>query len=345
MKQFLTYTFLGLNILLVGVCVLGFLAPLYEPSENKYVPVFGVVFPYIFLLHLLFIIIWLFLNKKFALLSILTLIIGYKSLARTIHFGSSIYQQNDEALVVSSFNVARNSFVKEEDWKDYIKHISSIYNNQVFAIQEGTPALFKALKSKYTKASLLTYDRKSIGFLTHLPVLKHGLLSFGSTANACSWADLSFRGKTIRIYNAHLQSNTISQSVQQITSTTDFDDKKSWSKLGRMIQKYNHASTIRLEQVKVLKQHIAACPYPVIILGDMNDVPQSHVYHHLSTDLQDAFLKKGFGMGATFAGNIPALRIDYSFLDKHWDVLSYQTIRSVYSDHYAISVQCQIRDL
>jgi endonuclease/exonuclease/phosphatase family metal-dependent hydrolase len=53
-------------------------------------------------------------------------------------------------------------------------------------------------------------------------------------------------------------------------------------------------------------------------------------------EMQDAFLKKGFGIGRTFSGLSPTLRIDYIFADEHFKVRQFNRVAKRYSDHYML---------
>ena len=46
----------------------------------------------------------------------------------------------------------------------------------------------------------------------------------------------------------------------------------------------------------------------------------SYTYFTVRGDMQDAFLKKGFGIGRTFSALSPTLRIDYIFADKNFKI-------------------------
>jgi endonuclease/exonuclease/phosphatase family metal-dependent hydrolase len=52
--------------------------------------------------------------------------------------------------------------------------------------------------------------------------------------------------------------------------------------------------------------------------------------------MQDAFLTRGSGIGRTFAGLAPTLRIDYIFTDKSFTINSFRKINSDLSDHYPV---------
>ena len=79
-----------------------------------------------------------------------------------------------------------------------------------------------------------------------------------------------------------------------------------------------------------------ASPYPVIICGDFNDVPNSYAYNTIGKGTHDAFTDKGTGIGRTYAGVSPTLRIDHIFADKHFNIEQYIRARKKISDHYPL---------
>jgi endonuclease/exonuclease/phosphatase family metal-dependent hydrolase len=59
--------------------------------------------------------------------------------------------------------------------------------------------------------------------------------------------------------------------------------------------------------------------------------------------MQDAFLKKGFGIGRTFTGLSPTLRIDYIFADHHFKIKQFNRIVKNLSDHYMLVADVQLK--
>jgi endonuclease/exonuclease/phosphatase family metal-dependent hydrolase len=85
------------------------------------------------------------------------------------------------------------------------------------------------------------------------------------------------------------------------------------------------------------KAFIDKSPYPYLFTGDFNDVPNSYAYFTIrDNDLQDAFLAKGFGVGRTFTGISPTLRIDYIFATKDFEILQFNRLAKNLSDHYML---------
>jgi endonuclease/exonuclease/phosphatase family metal-dependent hydrolase len=107
------------------------------------------------------------------------------------------------------------------------------------------------------------------------------------------------------------------------------DSRTIFSKLKRGI-------IYRKIQADIVKQVLEDSPYPFLFCGDLNDVPNSYTYFTIRGELQDAFLKKGIGVGRTFSSLAPTLRIDYIFADKNFAINQFNRVIKPYSDHYLI---------
>jgi endonuclease/exonuclease/phosphatase family metal-dependent hydrolase len=72
-------------------------------------------------------------------------------------------------------------------------------------------------------------------------------------------------------------------------------------------------------------------------------VPNSYTYFTISRKLQDAFLKRGFGIGRTFSGLSPTLRIDHILATKEFEVLQFNRLVKPLSDHYMIVADLRLK--
>jgi endonuclease/exonuclease/phosphatase family metal-dependent hydrolase len=77
-------------------------------------------------------------------------------------------------------------------------------------------------------------------------------------------------------------------------------------------------------------------PHPFIFCADLNDIPNSYSYATVRAGMQDAFLEKGSGIGRTFLGLSPTLRIDYVFADDRFEVRQFTRRKERYSDHFML---------
>jgi endonuclease/exonuclease/phosphatase (EEP) superfamily protein YafD len=92
-----------------------------------------------------------------------------------------------------------------------------------------------------------------------------------------------------------------------------------------------------------VREQLDKCPYPGIICGDFNDVPNSYTYYNIRGDWQDAFLKKGFGIGRTYVNISPTLRIDYILASPDLDILQCTRFINSYSDHHPVIADFKLR--
>ena len=154
--------------------------------------------------------------------------------------------------------------------------------------------------------------------------------------DALMHADLKVGDDTVRVYTTHLQSLQFGkEDYERINKIKEAEDgivsnsKTIFSKLKLAI---GHRSM----QADIIHEVLGNSPYPIIFCGDLNDVPNSYTYFTVKGNMQDAFIKKGFGIGRTFSALSPTLRIDYIFADRKFSVKQFNRVAKKYSDHYML---------
>ena len=177
------------------------------------------------------------------------------------------------------------------------------------------------------------------------PISKKGQIhSATSTINSCIWTDINIRGRTYRVYNLHMESNKITRTAERVMKEVNLQNKETWSGVKAIIKRYKSKAAVRIGHAERIREHMIDCPYPIILAGDFNDVPMSYLYHILGKGMKDSFKEKGFGIGTTFAGKIPALRIDYILADENFKVLDHEILKEEFSDHYPIKSVVEYSD-
>ena len=124
--------------------------------------------------------------------------------------------------------------------------------------------------------------------------------------------------------------------AETMAENASLKEKKTWIAIKGMLGRYRKAAKTRQVQAQEIAEQVRQSPYPVILCGDLNDVSQSRVYHILRAGLQDAFLQRGSGLGITYAGSLPALRIDMIFADTTLEILRCKTGKTGFSDHQPV---------
>ena len=156
-------------------------------------------------------------------------------------------------------------------------------------------------------------------------------------SNHCIYTDIQKEDNIFRVYNLHIGSIQVQDDEYDLFSSLPNNletDKTERSK--RLIGRLVGAFKTRSKQVDDIITHASSSPYPVIICGDFNDTPISNAYHKFYSKYSDAFLSAGNGIGTTYAGRIPANRIDFIFHDDAFNASNFSIQNEVLSDHRAI---------
>jgi endonuclease/exonuclease/phosphatase family metal-dependent hydrolase len=177
-----------------------------------------------------------------------------------------------------------------------------------------------------------------LAIFSRLPIVGRGEISFGRlTQNHAMWVDVvgPGRGDTVRIFNTHLQSMSLDEGdiVAAGSSRAGFE-RKGRGLLGRFVR----GAAARAWQADTLVAHVRRSPYPVLLAGDLNDLPYSYAYSQLASELQNAWATVGFGLGNTYHGRLPPLlRIDQQFAGPQWQVLACRIHSEIpYADHFPV---------
>jgi endonuclease/exonuclease/phosphatase family metal-dependent hydrolase len=356
------------NITVVLLFLLSCLAPFVDPRGWWFISFLGLAFPFLLILTVLFLIGWLILLRpRFALLSFCALLIGYKSIVVFFAFhipGSFRYNREAGTIRIVDWNVARFIEMKRNNNKGSQTRTKMIellrqQNADILCLQE----FFHSFDSTYYAniddiSKELNYpywfyshdvdgDKHFTGniIFSRFPIVDSGLIRFPrpTLPEALMHADIKVNGDTIRVYTTHLQSLQLGKSdyerLGEIKNAEDSILENSKTILSKLKRGFTHRSI----QAEIIKEVLGDSPYPVIFCGDLNDVPNSFTYTTVRGGMQDAFLKKGFGIGRTYAALSPTLRIDYIFADVDFSVRQFTRIIKNYSDHYTIVADLSLR--
>ena len=155
------------------------------------------------------------------------------------------------------------------------------------------------------------------------------------------YADVIIKGKRIRFINVYLEPFQLHKSMVKPTEDLEENGTKAKSLVRRFMPVFKKHE----EQVQILKSFIEKSPYPVILAGDFNSVPNSYEYYTISGVLKDCFLESGKGFGTSFHDYKIPIRIDYVFSSENLKSTYYQVDRShKLSDHYPVLVKFSLKD-
>lgn len=328
-----------LNTMLLIATMLGYAASYIDPTEQSLPQVFGLFMPWLLLLNLVFVLFWSSVRKKWVLLPLLTLLLGIGQITRFVGFHFS--KQNDPtAILVCSYN--SESYNRSNHLETFVNQVPELSAVDVLCLQEISEDHLQGLQQNITLPNSHFFKGKVI--LTSHPILAKGHLQFDQSVNGCLWIDMDYNGTIIRVYNVHLHSNQISREAETIVDNINSNKAQAWSKIKLMVHNYREAGAVRSTQVKEILLHIEQSPHPVILGGDFNDTPFSYTYQQFEHELQDQFKNNGLGIGTTFAGGLPSLKIDYIFADNNFEGLSHRIVKTKISDHFPLLSYLKLKD-
>lgn len=337
-EKFISLTGISVTIILLASWLAGFI----NPQQNWVVSILCLVFPYIFLLGMIFAFLGL-LIKNSKSWGLIVLLISTSSTFRKSFFNQSFHT----AIQSASFDLMTHNIGSSLDgnkkltWAFYQKINADIYCLQEWNEFTTARTIKDSLFRHYT--SSIKYINNPWPIFSKFPILTAGELRSKAKGNGATWANIVYGKDTIRIYNVHLVSNRISGQTEELLNAETIKSKNSVRRILDVLKRYRNASTLRVDQAKILKQHMIRSPYPVILAGDFNDIPSSYIYRQLQKGLDDSFLQAGSGMAYTYAGKLPFLHIDHILYDPDFECQNLQIKRTAYSDHFPVKVKIGIK--
>jgi endonuclease/exonuclease/phosphatase family metal-dependent hydrolase len=352
---------LFLNYFFIVCLLISYLAPFVSPENFTFIAFFGLAYPVLAVINLLFVFYWLIFWKKKFLLSLLTLLAGWFILSNfwsiNIHH---ITPDKKKEIKVMSYNVrlfdlynrpfnigTRNKMfdlVKDESpdiicFQEFYKDDSNTFNTLDTLLQ-----LQKA-KNYHAEYTVTVLDKYHFGMATFttFPIVNRGKVDLSSTSNnTCIYTDIKINSDTIRVYNMHLQSIHLSTVVYKDPKIKFETQEIFENETKNILQRLGTAFSKRAPQADLIAEHMRSCRYPLIICSDLNDTPSSYTYRTVKGNFIDTFKESGMGFGATYAGVIPFLRIDYIFHSPALIADNFNIIPEKLSDHYPICCTIEI---
>ena len=314
------YISIVLTSILAGVTIAGTFVGNAAPDSFKFMPFIGLILPILLLANLASVIYWTIRWRCWVFIPLIAIFSnwGYMSCVLQSPFfspaSSPMVKMNvytPGVLTVATYNV--DAFNHEHTGYS-CKEIASYMRNlqadilcfQEFGINDefGIDSIYAALSNwpyHYIPSSPEGKNLLQLAVFSRYPIKEEHLIIYPDSKNCSLACDIEINGRTIRLFNNHLQ-------------TTDFRK--------------------RAVQADLLKQLIAASPYPTLVCGDFNSLPSSYVYHTIKGDkLQDGFQRSGHGYMYTFKYFKHLLRIDYILHSPELNSTDYFSPDLNYSDH------------
>lgn len=357
-----------LNLVVAILFLLGCYSSYFDPKHWWEFGFLTLAIPYLLVFLIAFIFIWLFFKPEFTLISILAIALAWYPIQDIIPLRppyTFALIKKPGTLRIMSWNVENFDIVdhkKHPEIKDKMINLINEYQPDIACFQEmiageDKKAIYNAADFAkklgfndyhYSYNIKLDYDphhHYGIIIYSKLPVINRETISYppGNYNSIFQYIDVVYNDDdTLRIFNVHLQTLKLNDNRRYLDNPSlksDSDIIQSKSVLSKLKAGFITHSI----QAKHIREELNKSPYPILLCGDFNDVPKSFAYETIGRNLQNAFVKKGSGIGRTFFSISPTLRIDNIFVDKKFKVEQFTRVRQVLSDHFPIITDIKIR--
>jgi len=373
LRKFTHRLFIILNSLVVLLFLLACANIFLHPGRWWLISLLGLFFPYLLMLVGCFFIVGLFIRsfRRWALMSLVALLLGWPNIRHflAMHPGNHFNpDRQPRSLRILTWNVRSfDDFVTKK--RPLLRHrpkmLDFIGGQQadVLCLQEFYEPLTRhGLESNITYIQTqLHYPyyffsrdyikpglyEAGVAIFSRYPIIDTLLQEFSRpygfhTTESLIAADILAGNDTIRVFTTHLQSVLFGSKefhdIEIIKNVNDSIVGASRSIARKLRDAFRH----RGDQAEEVRATLDKSPYPGIICGDFNDVPNSYTYATIRGNWQDSWLQKGFGIGRTYVNISPTLRIDYILADPRFNVLQCRKVPLPWSDHNPVEADLEL---
>jgi endonuclease/exonuclease/phosphatase family metal-dependent hydrolase len=363
LRNFLRFLFIAINLIAGLGLVLACYGNKLDQEKFWFVNLAALSTIYLLLLLLLMMLGWLFVKPKRAFISLIAFIICWSPLKNVVglkfpeKFRFEKNSQDD--LRIMTWNVEHfglMDYKHHPEVKDSMIHCIRRYDPDIACFQEMTcsdsvpyainylPRIADSIRMPYyhyAYRSKFNFDKKhhfGIIIFSKYPLVNKKIFS-GNLQNyneIFQYADIARNRDTIRVFNLHLQTFKFNKENRIYLESPTMDDETDLRNSANVLHKIRKNAIRHKEQSDRIRQEIDKSPYPMIVCGDFNDVPNSYAYRTIGSGLKNAFRERGSGIDRTFSGISPTLRIDNIFCDDRFQVKQYDRMTRPYSDHYPV---------
>ena len=362
-----------LNIAVVIAYLFVCLVPFVNTGENWFIAIPGIIFPILFFVLIFFSIFWIFVKSKLLWVNLITIVLGIQQILavfsfhfptkfvsdkgpntlRVLQWNVMSWNQLDERKMIENGGHALRPMMMDEIKSQnadvlcfeefYESKDTSVFKSNIATISRmGFPFhYFVPVDNSHSQ------DESGVSIFSKFPIVDTASLSLNldKKGDHLIYADIKVKDKTFRIFATHLIPIKFGQWQNERQENEEIYGDAAGNSYGRILSKLINSYSFRYHQSELVGGKVAESPYPAVICGDFNDIPNSSTYFNVKGNLQDAFLKKGFWTGRTtrtsFGIISPTLRIDYILASRNFKVKQFQIIHVPYSDHFPVETDLQ----
>lgn len=343
------------NIIAALGLVVTTLAGVVEPSKNilpsvlayGYLPMLGV--------NIIFLLLWLFIGKWQFLVSTAAIAARFSFIGLFFQIGGTstvpAVEEHPNMVTLMSFNLHNfggNGLESVPNDSNALSFLALLREEQpqVLCLQEYAPVgglnvtdslvlmgynhFYGAHGSNENPSGTVVFSKLPITFVKKVDLQK-------------ILVEILVGDRPVRVLCVHMDSYAFDRDdhndIEQMAHLKiDSTSRRTMSKAKETVIRHE------MEWKEQLRPIVSECSLPLVMAGDMNDIPSSFLYSQISKYLDDSYRDKGLGFGTTYNGSFPRFRIDMVFHSKEFSTLSYHRLKTPLSDHYPVIVSLELND-
>lgn len=348
--RILGWLLLGVNALFVLALLVCAYSPYLHPAQYPMLSCAGLAFPVFLVSVIAFLVFWLVVRFKYAVLSLAALLCCLPAIRAYIPLNFADDEVPEGAIKFLSYNIMgfEADHPDTSDNPNRILHYLKDCGADIICLQEYISD--GRLKQEHIEKVLAAYpyrDYQRVGdrgnrlaCYSRFPILSTTPVTYTSDFNGSVVYRLKVGSDTLTVINNHLESNKLTSDDKEIylrmLKSPETADVKAGSR--HLWRKLAEASVIRSHQADTIASLIRRrTTDKIVVCGDFNTSPISYTHRVIADELTDAFTQSGCGLGVSYHRNGFYFRIDNILIGPSLRSYRCTVDRSIKnSDHYPI---------
>lgn len=320
-----------------------------NPAAHPLIANVGLLFPVFLVANVAFLVFWLIVKKRMALLPLAGLLAGFAPI-RTYTPLNIRASAPEGAIKVMSYNVYNFTTWDDPDQPSEILMYIARQKPDILCLEEGAVSGFRREKRDSVMSATFAYHESQaragggdeINLYSRFPIVGKEPIHYESKNNnsAAFFVETAPGDTTIVVVN-HFETTGLSpedKSAFKAMMKGDMRTRRAEQESRRLWHKLGEASAKRAPQAEAVARYVDRHRgQSMILVGDFNDSPISYVHRILADRLTDCYVASGNGPGISYHYNAFYVRIDNIMCSDHWMPYDCKVDNSITaSDHYPI---------
>jgi len=317
--------------------------------------------PYAQFLCFISLIYWLIQRAKRAILPLVILLLGYGFIKRTFTIHDEVPSQKNgiKILNYNVYGMYSNDYERNKEkfdgLKDFIKNQEADIKvfQEFYSNKDRKPyRTIEFMRKRYPYYAFIPLkqeifdknEKMGLAVFSKYPIIHFEGEQYKNSANGYLLTDIVVKKDTIRIINVQLWSMGI--RVGKVTGNIREQDYNNAKKEGRgILASLKKGFINHKREMDQINRFIQKSPYPILVMGDLNETPYGWAYGTIRERLKNGFEEAGNGFGFTLNRSPYFVRIDNQFFSDEFKITHFETLRTIkYSDHFPIMGTYQLKD-